>query len=110
MLSLALPLLLGTAAAPPPPSDADARCLAVFAYLAGTVTDPAGKQSAVTGVAFFVGKLKGVNENVGIEATLRRVYTSDANVVNADRARCIAELTAMGSELSAAGKSITANP
>lgn len=112
MLSLALPLLLGLAApAPaPPPSDADARCLAVFAYLAGTVTDPAGKQSAVSGVAYFVGKLKGVNANVGIESTLRRIYTADPDVVTADRARCVAELTAMGNELSAAGKSISANP
>jgi len=110
MLSLALPLLFGLAAPAPPPSDADARCLAVFAYLAGTVTDPAGKQSAVGGVAYFVGKLKGVNGNVGIESTLRRIYTADPNVVTADRARCVAELTAMGNELSAAGKSISANP
>ena len=109
MLVLALPLMLA-AANPPSIHEADARCLAFFAYAAGTMTDPTAKQSATTGVLYFLGKLKGVDPNFPLEATMRRIYRDSPNFVSTDRGRCTAELAAVGNELTTVGNSISAKP
>jgi hypothetical protein len=103
--------MLAAATTPPTHSrEADARCLAFFAYAAGTIKDPAGKQSATTGVLYFLGKLKGVDPNFPLETTMRRIYRDTPNFIAADRERCTAELAAVGNELTTAGNSISAKP
>jgi hypothetical protein len=109
MLALALPLMLA-ATSPSSAHEADARCLAFFAYAAGTMTDPAAKQSATTGVLYFLGKLKAIDPNFPLEATMRRIYRDTPNFIAIDRERCTAELTAVGNELTTVGNSISAKP
>lgn len=111
MLALTLPLMFAATPVPPAvPNEADARCLAVFAYAAGTVQDAAGKQSAIGGVLYFMGKLKGIDPAFPLEATMRRIYTGSPDFMTTDRDRCAAELIAVGTELTAAGDAIKAKP
>lgn len=109
MLSLALPLMLAAAPAPADTIDADARCVTTFAYLVGTTKDEGAKTAGVSALIYFVGKLKGADANLSVEAAIRGVAPKMASM-QSDLSRCLDEFRAMGTELSAAGAALQAKP
>ena len=96
-------------ATPVPPNDADARCAAVLALLVSESEGDAQK-SVITGLLYYIGKLKGHDPSANIEAQLRAGYRVDPKVLEADKARCLGEIGKVGEEMSKAGAAIQANP
>jgi hypothetical protein len=85
--------------------ESDARCLAVFSMAAGG-TDTDAQEGGKIGAVFFAGKLRGRNPSVDFETVVRRALPAVEANTTADSARCVAELRAAGTALTAAGAAL----
>jgi len=107
-------LLLGSAAqagqqSPETAEDRDGRCLAVFS-LAASSEDKDTQEGGKIGAIFFAGKLRGRNPSVDFEKILRRAIPALEIKGGDDGERCGAELTAMGTAMTAAGAALQKSP
>ena len=115
-MPILLPLLLAATPAPAY-SDADiadAQCVAAFALVASTLkdqsaADPKATAGVVSGMTYFIGKLRGRTPTFDLEAILRSVFRTVKQDTKAQVARCAAEMAAVGELMGKVGKSLSAD-
>lgn len=109
MLSLFLAAAL-SAPAVDPATEADLRCVAVFAISAGKAPDDK-KAGLAAGVMFFLGRIDARSPGIDLEANLRRIAASETTAsFQADAARCGPIIEAHGKALTEIGQRMVANP
>lgn len=104
MLSIAALMLAQAAPVPSSSASADARCIAVFSYVAAN--DRTHAALAHAGVLYFAGKLYGRNPHTDLTAVLRSAGEAISANPKADLARCSDEAEAAVHALARAGRTI----
>jgi hypothetical protein len=93
--------------------EADSRCLALTAVAVGKAADEKAKISLMSGLFYFIGKLKARDPAYDIEKEMRRIYAAFAgkpDFATAEMTRCSTEIVGLATEMSTAGKALQAKP
>ena len=106
-----LPILAAAIAAATPlsPTDPDVRCTGLLAFKVGQ-THGEDQAKLMTGLFYFIGKLKARDAAADLETLLRGTYHTDPNLVANNAERCGAELQHLGAEMQVVGAALTAHP
>jgi hypothetical protein len=102
--------LLAAAAEPSQATEADIRCVAVYAAAADKA-DEAHKAGVVAGLMYYIGRIDVRSPGYDYLANLKRLLTDQAFLekgLPAEAQRCAAEMKAKGSEVAALGDSLAA--
>jgi hypothetical protein len=100
----------GPAAAQTEEAGRDLRCLMVVAIYGAQQDTPEGKQAAASGFSYYVGRLKGREPDIDINARLRAEgrRTSQLSQLRGDFTRCADEMQAIRGESQALGETLKA--
>lgn len=110
---LILPLLVAAAPIAFTGADiTDAQCVAAFSLAvdgASRSDDAAAKQSLAMGAIYFVGKLKGRNPTLDLEAILRTVSAGVTKNSASTLQRCVVEFRTVGQDMITIGRALSAS-